>query len=155
MSRPAPSRRARASATQPLQWLAHHPQAASLLHVARELLALENDMMPVLPRTLGRHVRVASLEGGMLALRASGPAQAARLRQITPAIVRQLQSREWPVTDIMIRIDASMGAGVAQKARRETRPLDGQALGLFEALQEKVSPGPLSEAIARLLAHHR
>jgi len=155
MSRPAPSRRSRAAATPALQWLAHHPQGASLLQTARELLALQTDMAPALPRALGRCVRAARLENGTLALSVSSPAQAARLRQVTPAVVRQLHARGWPVNDIMIRIDASGGANRAQKTQRETRPLDSQALSLFAALQQNVSAGPLSEAIARLLAHHR
>ncbi len=37
----------------------------------------------------------------------------------------------------------------------ERTPLDERALGAFETLHGNLRPGPLADAIKRLLAHHR
>lgn len=84
-----------------------------------------------------------------------GPAHAARLRQMTAEAVRHLQAAGWPVEDIVVRIDAAMGRTWTQKPHREAEPLGEKALQSFEDLQHRVRPGPLADAIDRLLRHHR
>lgn len=154
MPRSADPPRSRESATPALDWLDHHPQGAALLSRARQLLRLQQDLAPALPPALARQIRVAQLEAGTLTLLAPGPAQAARLRQITSASTHHLQARGWPVNQIMIRIDATLGYSVAQGTRRNTRSLDDRALDLLAELQKNVAPGPLSVALARMLRHH-
>ncbi|HET8596624.1 MAG TPA: DciA family protein [Castellaniella sp.] len=151
----APRHRSHSPGVPALDWLGKHPQGVRLLQTAHELLALQSALGAALPPALMRHLRVARLDGQQITVMVPGPAYAARLRQMTGQAARQLRQAGWPVDAIVVRIDASMGRGGTRKPLRETQPLDEQALRSFEALQGQLSPSPLSEAVARLLRHHR
>lgn len=138
-----------------LNWLSHHPQGARLLQTAHELLALQGVLARILPPALGRRIQVARVDGQQITVMVPSPAHAARLRQLTDGTARQLRDAGWPIDAIVVRIDAAMGLDGTQKPARETQPLNEQALQSFESLQQQLSPGPLADAVARLLQHHR
>ncbi|MGB3741851.1 MAG: DciA family protein [Castellaniella sp.] len=138
-----------------LSWLQANPQGAHLLQTAHTLMALQSALRATLPLALQRRAQVARIEGQQLTVLVPGPAYAARLRQLTHQVASQLQQQGWPVETIVVRIDAAMGQAGTQKPLRETRPLDEQALHCFETLAKDLSPGPLSDAVSRLLRHHR
>jgi hypothetical protein len=73
---------------------------------------------------------------------------------MTPAIAQRLQQSGWTIEQIVVRIDARAAVGEAQKPLRETQPLGPEALRSFETLGSQVAPGPLADAIRRLLSHH-
>ncbi len=155
MSKASPDRRARLPGRPALDWLAHHPQGARMLQTARELLAIQSALAAVLPPALARHMRVARVDGPQITVVVPGPAHAARLRQLTAGAAEHLNTAGWPIHRILIRIDAAMGRGATQTAIREAEPLGEAALRSFEALGREVAPGPLADAIGRLLRHHR
>lgn len=155
MSKVSSVRRSRQPGTAALDWLDHHPGGAQLLRTAREFLAIEAALATALPPTLARHVRVARWDGPEITAMVPGPAHASRLRQLTTAAAARLQEAGWPVTRIVVRVDAGLGRQWTQRPVRETRPLDAQALESFEDLGRQVAPGPLADAISRLLRHHR
>lgn len=147
--------RSRSTGVPALNWLSHHPQGARLLQTAHELLAVQSALAAAVPPALARHVRVARIDGPRMTVMVPGPAHAARLRQLTGEAVRCLRAAGWPIEDIVVRIDAAMGRTWTQKPHREAEPLGENALRSFEDLQHQIAPGPLADAIGRLLRHHR
>lgn len=138
-----------------LSWLQANPQGAHLLQTAHTLIALQGALQATLPAALQRRAQAARIEGQQLTVLVPGPAYAARLRQLTHQVTSQLQQQGWPVETIVVRIDAAMGRAGTQKPLRETRPLNKQALHCFEALAQDLTPGPLADAVNRLLHHHQ
>ena len=149
------SRRNRSTGTPPLEWLDRHPEGAHLMQTVRELLQIQAVLAGTLPAALARQIRVARIDGPQIIVMVPGPAHAARLRQLTEAAAARIRDAGWPVERIVVRIDAGMGRTWTQKPRREAEPLGANALESFEDLGRHVAPGPLADAIGRLLRHHR
>jgi hypothetical protein len=57
--------------------------------------------------------------------------------------------------DVNVRVQAGLPWGQEKAVAREVVPLDNTALQAFDTLRDNIRPGPLADAIARLLAHHR
>ncbi|MGB7482672.1 DciA family protein [Castellaniella ginsengisoli] len=155
MSMTTPPRRNRSAGAPVLEWLDRHPQGSHMMHTARELLAVQAVLAGTLPPALARRIQVARIDGPKITVMVPGPAHAARLRQLTEAAARRIRDAGWPVEQIVVRIDAAMGRTWTEKPRREAEPLGENALRSFEDLGRQVAPGPLADAIGRLLRHHR
>jgi len=155
MSKTSSFRRSRQSGVQALDWLDRHPGGSNLLLTAHELLEMEATVAGTLPPGLARRVRAAHRDGPVLTLMVPGAAHAARLRQVLPATIDRLQAAGWPIERIVVRIDARGPLPVAEKPLREIQPLGPGALESFETLERAVTPGPLADAIRRLLDHHK
>jgi hypothetical protein len=98
---------------------------------------------------------VIRLEAHALTLMVSSAAFAAKFRQIAPRVTTHLQSTGWNINEIKLRVQGGLGLPVTKKPEKETRALDQQDLQAFEELNRKLRPGPLADAVARLLAHHQ
>lgn len=140
---------------QVLEWLGTDQKSSDVLATARQLLAAEALILDVLPAAMARRVKVARIDRQRLTLSVPGAAHAARLRQSAPTLIEHLGKHGWTVNEIVVRVNAGLPDTRAQTTLRETRPLDAQALQAFAALEKNVRPGPLAEAISRLLKHHR
>ncbi|MFV0282607.1 MAG: DciA family protein [Castellaniella sp.] len=126
-----------------------------MMRTVRELLAIQAVLAGALPPALAHQTRVAKKDGPQITVMVPGPAHAARLRQLTEAAARRIRDAGWPVERIVVRIDAAMGRTETEKSRREAEPLGENALRSFKDLERQVAPGPLADAIGRLLRHHR
>ncbi|MCD0501845.1 flagellar hook-length control protein FliK [Bordetella petrii] len=161
MNRPA-SHRSRSSASRrgentALGWLGHDARGAGVLATARTHLQIQRAVAAVLPPALGAVCVVAKLESQRLQLAVPGAAHAAKLRQLAPRIAQALNAQGWNLNEIAVRVQAGMPKPGAKAPRppKEAQPLGDSALGAFETLQENLRPGPLADAVARLLAHHK
>jgi len=160
MNRPA-SNRSRSSASRrgetPLGWLGHDTRGAGVLATARVHLQIQHAIAAVLPPALGAVCVVAKLETPRLQLAVPSAAHAAKLRQLAPRIAQALNTQGWNLSEIAVRVQAGMPRPGAKTPRPpiETQPLGETALGAFEALQENLRPGPLADAVAKLLARHK
>jgi hypothetical protein len=81
---------------------------------------------------------------------------AAKLRQLAPTIVRTLADKGWNIASITVKVQANLPKPGAKSSRptKEAVPLDHTALDAFKTLHDNLRPGPLAEAVAKLLAHH-
>ncbi|AZR96279.1 hypothetical protein BBB39_17255 [Bordetella trematum] len=157
-----PSYRSRSSGARPgdrtaMGWLGHDTRGAGVLATARSHLQIQHAVAAVLPPALGAVCVVAKLESQRLQLAVPGPAHAAKLRQMAPRIAQALAAQGWNLNEITVRIQAGMPRPGQRAPRppKEAVPLGGTALQAFESLQENLRPGPLADAVARLLAHHK
>lgn len=126
-----------------------------MLASARELLAINAILARTLPAALGRQTHAVRKHGPTLEVMVPGSAYAARLRQLTRLIADALTQAGWPVDHIVVRISIRPDAREAKPAQRENRSFDATALAAFETLEQQVAPGPLADAIRRLLTRHR
>ncbi|CAP41036.1 DciA family protein [Bordetella petrii] len=161
MNKPAPHR-SRSSASRrgsntALSWLGHDARGAGVLATARAHLQIQYAVAKVLPPALAAVCVVAKLEGQRLQLAVPSAAHAAKLRQLAPRIAQTLCAQGWNLNEIAVRVQAGMPKPGAKSPRppKEAEPLGDTALGAFEQLREELRPGPLADAVARLLAHHK
>ena len=83
------------------------------------------------------------------------PIFAAKFRQLAPRVTTHIQTAGWNLSEIKLRVQGGLGIPVAVQPPKEARALDQQDLKTFEALTQQLRPGPLADAVARLLAHHQ
>jgi len=160
MNRTAPSRpRTKAGRTgeTALGWLGHDARGAGVLATARLHLQVQHAVAALLPPGLAGVCVVARMENQRLQLAVPAPAHAAKLRQMAPRIAQALAAQGWNLNEISVKVQAGMPRPGAKQPRppKTAQPLGETALQAFEQLHGHVRPGPLADAIARLLAHHK
>ncbi|ARP88540.1 DciA family protein [Bordetella genomosp. 9] len=140
-----------------LGWLGHDARGAGVLATARLHLQIQRAVAAAVPPALGAVCRVARLEHDRLQLAVPSAAHAAKLRQMAPRIAQALQAGGWNLNEIAVKVQAGLPGAGTKPARppKEAVPLDETALNAFQALRETLHPGPLADAVERLLRHHR
>jgi hypothetical protein len=127
-----------------------------VLATARKLIAVEQATRKVLPPALAQVCRVARIDRQQITLAVPSAAHAAKLRQLAPRIAQSLTEGGWNLNEVSIKVQAGLLPTQTKTALpKEVVPLDDNALNAFEKLQSALSPGPLADAIQRLLTHHR
>lgn len=138
-----------------IEWLGSDRHGADVLATARSLLRLEQALHRMLPAGLGEACRVARLDTQRLTLAVPSAAYAARLRQLAPRTVAQLAQDGWNLTEIQVKVQASLLQNrMKTPLPKQSIPLDTRALEAFRGLHENLRPGPLADAVARLVARH-
>lgn len=136
-------------------WLGHDSQAASVLATAQLHLKVRAAIGEAIPPAMRGAFEVIRLEAHALTLMVSSAAFAAKFRQIAPRVTTHLQASGWNVNEIKLRVQGGLGLPDTKKPEKEARALDQQDLQAFEELNKNLRPGPLADAVARLLAHHQ
>ena len=121
---------------------------------AQALMDAEQVVRKALPPVLAHSCRVANIDRQCLTLAVPGAAHATRMRQLKPTLLRALTQHGWNLNQIEIRVQAGLLAEPYKQPPREVHPLGRKALDCFQELQSNVQPGPLADAISRLLNHH-
>lgn len=152
-----PPRKARQTDNTAMTWLVNDTRGAGVLATAKIHLQLQRALSEVLPAALAGACRVSSMDGQRLQLAVPTPAHAAKLRQLGPSVGRALAAKGWNMDTIDVTVAGSLQTlGERPKpAPKEAQPLDDGALHAFQALHGALRPGPLAEAVAKLLAHHK
>ncbi|HEY9280544.1 MAG TPA: DciA family protein [Eoetvoesiella sp.] len=137
-------------------WLGSDQHGANVLTTARMLISIEHAAKKVLPPALAQVCRVARIEKQQITLAVPSAAYAARLRQLAPRILQLLTEDGWNLNELNVRVQAGLLQNQTKAApAREVVPLDDNALKAFEKLEKGLAPGPLADAVKRLLVHHR
>lgn len=143
------------TATLAVNWLSDDQHGAQVLTTARELIAVEQAAIQILPPALAEVCKVARIERQQITLAVPAAAYAAKLRQLAPRIIQRLNSSGWNLNQIVVKVQAGLGKTQTKTAPREVTPLDDAALKAFETLYSELRPGPLADAVQRLLRHHQ
>jgi hypothetical protein len=138
-----------------LGWLGRDPNAATVLATAQRYLQVREALSAALPAPMRGAFEVLKIENGVLTLSVSSAAFAAKFRQLAPRMTAHLQGAGWNLTEIKLRVKGPMGFGEQPRPGKEARALDAHDLKSFEDLRAQLRPGPLADAVSRLLAHHR
>ena len=151
-----PVRRGQLPADTAIDWLGSDRHSANVLTTARHLLALEKALQGVLPGGLGQACKVARLEEQRVTLVVPSGAYAARLRQLAPSTLSRLTNSGWNLTEIQVKVQAGLSQERTNLPQpKQSIPLDNRALDAFRDLHENLRPGPLADAVARLVARHK
>jgi len=137
-----------------LDWLGRDPRSGTILATVQGLMQAQRVVRQMLPGAMGAACQVARIDANSLTLTVPSAAHAAKLRQMGPAILRHLTRAGWAVTDIHVKITMQPQLSV-QAPTRHGVPLGPQGLQAFSDLAATLPPGPLADAVQRLLAHHR
>lgn len=139
-----------------IDWLGTDRHSANVLTTARTLLSLEAAIQKMLPAGLAQACRVARMEERRITLAVPSPAYAARLRQLSPSLMAQLTNSGWNLTEVQVKVQAGLLRDRMKISQpKQSIPLDSQAVDAFRQLQENLRPGPLADAVAKLIAHHK
>ena len=154
-----PFRRTRSSAksgsSHLIGWLGNDTQAASVLATAQLHLKIAAAVSNALPVAMRGAFDVVKIENNALTLTVSSAAFAAKFRQLSPRVMAHLQTLGWSMTEIKLRVQGGIGLAPVVKPPREARLLDQQDLKAFDALSQQLRPGPLADAVSKLLKHHK
>lgn len=137
-----------------LTWLRTDQHGASVLTTAKNLLAAEQEARRVLPPGIADVCRVARIEGQQITLAVPSAAYASKLRQLAPRVLVRLNDAGWNLNEISVRVQGSLAQSVTEPPQRQAEPLGAIALEAFGRLHAGLTPGPLSDAIQRLLKRH-
>ncbi|NYT65566.1 DUF721 domain-containing protein [Alcaligenaceae bacterium] len=138
-----------------LSWLDEDQHGSQVLATARHLLAVEQAIQRVLPTPLDLGCKVARIDRQQITLAVPSAAYASKLRQLGPRILANLKDNGWNLTEISVRVQGGLHKTQTKVTQRQVVPLDDQALAAFDTLRLSLEPGPLSDAISKLLSRHR
>ncbi|HEY9459274.1 MAG TPA: DciA family protein [Paralcaligenes sp.] len=139
-----------------IHWLGSDQHGAQVLTTARMLLSIEQVTKKVLPPALAQACRVARIDEQRIILAVPSAAYASKLRQLAPRIAELLKASGWNLNEIIVKVQAGLlQTRTKTTPPRQITPLDAKALNAFEELQNNLTPGPLADAVQRLLNHHR
>lgn len=124
---------------------------AALRAGVEQISALERELAQLLPDYLATNVEPGFIKDGTLTLFAAHSALAARLRQVEPRLLSELQQRGWAVRTLAVKVrPRAMQDPPAPKQARMT-PAGAAAL---QALSRSLAPSPLQAALAKMAARH-
>lgn len=139
-----------------IQWLSSGGPSADVLATARYLLDLERATHKALPAGLAQACKAARIDGQQMTLAVPSPAHAAKLRQLAPSIAAKLSEQGWNISEVSVKVQARLSENRIKPLQAgNTQPLDTAALHAFDELSTRLRPGPLADAVRRLLNHHR
>lgn len=154
-----PIRRSRSSgqsgSTHLIGWLGHDSQSANVLATAQMHLNMRGAVVSVLPANMRSAFEVIKLDNQVLTLMVSSAAFAAKFRQLAPRVTAHMQKAGWNIAEIKLKVQGGLGLPEILKPPREARTLDHTDLKAFEDLRSALRPGPLADAVAKLLKHHQ
>lgn len=136
-------------------WLGNDTQSASVLATAQLHLKIRAAVSTALPTPMRNAFDVVKIESNTLTLTVSSAAFAAKFRQLSPRVTAHIQAQGWNLTEIKLRVQGGIGLAPVVKPLREARLLDEKDLKAFEVLNQQLRPGPLADAVAKLLRHHQ
>ena len=124
---------------------------AALRAGVEQIAALQRDLATLLPDYLASHVEPGFIKDGVLTLFAAHNALAARLRQVEPRLLGELQQRGWPVTSLRVRIRPKDAPPPPHVKQARMTSVGAEAL---RELADHLEPSPLQAALARMAARH-
>ncbi|GAB7538486.1 DciA family protein [Burkholderia sp. 3C] len=124
---------------------------AALRAGVEQVASLQRDLRALLPDYLANHVDPGSIKDGTLTLFAAHNALAARLRQVAPRLVADLQARGWNVAALKVRVRPQDAPEPVRIKQARMTPVGADAL---RDLADTLPPSPLQDALAKMAARH-
>ena len=127
---------------------------SALNRTMQRIAALQRLYEVCAPPELISASRVVGDREGTLIVAADNGAIAAKLRQLAPRLLKNLQKQRAEVTGIQVQVQVSRPAGQTSIAS-EKMPLSIDLIDNFETLSRQVKDPGLSSALARFAARRR
>ena len=131
--------------------IANSGNLTALARHARRLIDLQQLLLEATPSALAAASRVTDLKAGTLVVLADNAAVAAKLRQLAPRLLKQVQKQQVEVTGIRVDVQVKTHKIKAEdEVTKHSLPPD--AIKDLGSLAEALPPSPLKSALVRLLA---
>jgi hypothetical protein len=130
------------------------PGLSALNRTLQRVAALQRLYEVCAPPDLISASRVVGDRNGTLMIAADNGAIAAKLRQLSPRLLKNLQKQWAEVTGIQIQVQVLQGASKPRR-RSEKIPLSIDLIENFENLSRRVKDPALGSALARFAARRR
>ncbi|CAB3777612.1 hypothetical protein LMG28138_00419 [Pararobbsia alpina] len=117
----------------------------------RQVEALENDLVTLLPDYLAPHVSVGAIKGEVLTIFAGHSALAARLRHLERGLVQDLQQRGWPVSGFKVKVRPVMKPPAVPKQAK----VSAAGVECLRTFADGLEASPLRDALERMVARHK
>jgi hypothetical protein len=141
--------------THALDWAAEGSISSSLILTAQRLIKIETVIAESLPSNMRGAFAAADFHAASLTLVVDHSAMAAKFRQMQSTLSLRLELAGWKVQSIKIKVAAQHRKPQTLTRQKTARALEASDLSHFEKLKTEVRPGPLADAIKRLLQHHQ
>lgn len=127
---------------------------SALTRTSQRISALQRLYAVCTPPDLAQVSRVVYEHDGLLVIAADNGAIAAKLRQMTPRLLKNLQKQRAEVTGIRVQVQVTKATpATATGADRPTLPID--LIDYFDDLSKQVKDPGLSAALARFAVRRR
>jgi len=133
-------------------FLSASPELRELTLKARQLAALQLRYQQTAPPTLARASHVIGLERQLLTLGADNSAIAAKLRQLAPQLLSQLQENGVEVTGILVKVQVAQPTATHDHSSHTLGKTSRQQIA---DLALTMPDTPLKQALQRLLKHSK
>ncbi|KVD71117.1 hypothetical protein WS62_10780 [Burkholderia sp. ABCPW 14] len=124
---------------------------AALRAGIEQVAALQRDLTALLPDYLANHVEPGFIKDGTLTLFAAHNALAARLRQVEPRLLSELQARGWAVAALKVRVRPQPAP---EPPRVKQARMSAAGTDALRQLADTLEQSPLQSALARMAARH-
>jgi hypothetical protein len=128
------------------------PELRGLALKAQQLAALQRHYLRIAPSQLAQASRVVGLEQQLLTLGADNSAIAAKLRQIAPQLLSQLQENGVEITGILVKVQVSQSPAIQEQTDHALGETSRQQIN---NLATTMPDTPLKRALQRLLKHSK
>ena len=130
--------------------LAASSELKALSGKTRRLMELQQVYVESAPELLAQASRVKNYRAGTLFLLAGNTAVAAKLRQLAPRILANIQKQESEIT--AIRVDVQVTEPQHEREnKREKKGLSSETIDNFRKLSERMPDSMLKSALAELV----
>lgn len=120
---------------------------------AQHLLRLQQVFSESTPSSLAQASRVKNYREGTLFILADSAAVAAKLRQLAPRLLINIQKQEPQITGIQVAVQVS-GAQNDFHSVSKNNELSIDSIEKFKKLSEAIPDSPLKSALANLVRRH-
>ena len=131
-------------------WLTASGELGTLSAKALRLSELQQVFINSAPPQLAGAIRVKSFRAGTLFLLADNSTVAAKLRQLVPRVLLDIQKTEAEVTGIQIQVQVKSSTKSASTAAKKTA-LSHETIEEFRKLSERVPNQNLKSALAKFV----
>lgn len=127
---------------------------SALTRATQRISALQRLFVACAPPDLAQASRVVEDRGGVLVIAADNGAIAAKLKQLAPRLLKNLQKQKAEVTGIRVRVQVGRPLPPTESApKKQGLPVD--LIDDFEKLSNQVKDPGLRSALARFAARRR
>lgn len=123
----------------------------ALANAAVQLNGLQTIWEGIVPPALQPHTRAGGVKHRRFTVYAANGAVAAKLKLLTPSLLKNLQNKGVEVTSIRIEVQVQ---SQRRTAPRPARTLSGNAAASLTQLADQLPDSPLRQALQRLAGRH-
>lgn len=125
----------------------------ALLQMAHYYQQVQTHLQQLIPTPMNAYCHIISYHEGQLQLAVPSAAFAAKLRQMAPSLAQAMSSRGYPITTLKIKVIASLASPTPVATPQVHQPASpAAAQAALQKLHSEIAPGPLSEAIQKILS---